>query len=372
MSTPTERLLHALLDLCDESSQDARSRDVQLAGARLTRLLPELASSTQDDAELLHASLMQCAGQGLIALEHSKSKVPEYLRLQRIRLAAGAESRLREQLRRPARGSTEHDRAWAAALGEYLPNLPAEMAEALRRKPLELAERSPQQLAQRLAEAATHLHKGMSLREASARAFWGNSKVLDGRSALITAICTKHAALPVALQVHIPATWEGVLLIENEASFIRACQHAGASHSRAALLFCSGFRGAATRLRSVGGARLFVSSSTQIQDLHGFDRWLNTPQENAMPVWFFGDLDFSGMAILRELRQSFIQIKAWQPGYSVLLERLFAGEAHFGAESNKQGQRDPISTGCEYSDTVLLPALRRTQQFVDQEAFLWN
>lgn len=372
MHTSVERVLHALLDLCDQSGQDERSRDVQLAGARLARLLPELANATQDDAELLHSALQRCATEGLLTLQHSKGHTPEYLRLQRIRLVAGAEAQLRQQLHRPARGSTERERAWAAALNQHLAHLPADALESLRRKPLDMPERSPEQLAQRLARAAAFLTEGWSLREASARAFWGHSKVLDGRSALVVALCGRHTALPVALQVHVPAAWRSVLLIENETSFIRACLHAELQGAFTALVFCSGFRGAAGRIRAENGVRLFASPSTESQALQPFKKWLCTVADDTIPVRFFGDLDYSGMAILRELRPSFEHIGAWQPGYASLLDHLNAGESHSAQESDKEGQRDPVATRCLYADTVLLPALREHQQFVDQEAFSWQ
>ena len=51
-----------------------------------------------------------------------------------------------------------------------------------------------------------------------------------------------------------------------------------------------------------------------------------------------------------------------------MLELLEHGGGHSAGQAHKTGQLDPVQTGCAYSDTTLLPALRRHQRFVDQEA----
>ena len=86
------------------------------------------------------------------------------------------------------------------------------------------------------------------------------------------------------------------------------------------------------------------------------------------PVYFWGDLDFAGMGILKELRATFPNARAWELGYGVLLNRLLAGESHAPQEVRKSGQVGPGVTGCEYADAALLPALRRLGRFVDQES----
>lgn len=74
------------------------------------------------------------------------------------------------------------------------------------------------------------------------------------------------------------------------------------------------------------------------------------------------------MGILKELRVMFPSANAWQPGYEKLLDRLIVGESHAPDEAKKSGQTDPLSTGSQYADEVLLPALRKHGRFVDQES----
>jgi hypothetical protein len=85
------------------------------------------------------------------------------------------------------------------------------------------------------------------------------------------------------------------------------------------------------------------------------------------PVHFWGDLDYSGMAILASLRTIFPSAQAWQPGYDPMLGRLTAGDGHSPGESGKERQRMIEATGCPYADEQLLPALKASQRFLDQE-----
>jgi hypothetical protein len=50
-----------------------------------------------------------------------------------------------------------------------------------------------------------------------------------------------------------------------------------------------------------------------------------------------------------------------------MIARLKSGDGHSPAESGKERQRLIETTGCPYADSELLPALKASQQFVDQE-----
>jgi hypothetical protein len=84
-------------------------------------------------------------------------------------------------------------------------------------------------------------------------------------------------------------------------------------------------------------------------------------------VFFWGDLDFSGMAILASLRSGFPSAQAWRSGYEPMLTRLIDGDGHSPAESGKERQRPVDQTGCPYADDALIPALKFYGRFVDQE-----
>jgi hypothetical protein len=131
------------------------------------------------------------------------------------------------------------------------------------------------------------------------------------------------------------------------------------------LIFSSGFRGAAARLRKSGGCSVYYSRGSAADAMRMFEIMLFSNAD--IPVFFWGDLDYSGMAILASLRSIFPSAQSWRPGYEPMLKRLVDGDGHSPAESGKERQRVIDRTGCTYADAVLIPALKSQGRFVDQE-----
>lgn len=211
------------------------------------------------------------------------------------------------------------------------------------------------------------------LREVSSKLFWGMSKVLDGRQDLVAAVleldeCPFPAA-PVQLLIHLPEEpVRGVLLIENHMTFEQAVRSSAPSLEGLAILFAAGFKASAARLRRAEGSSLFYSRTSSLDGSARdcLESWLYG-KGSTMPEYFWGDLDWAGMQILAALRSSFPRIQAWAPGYGPMLTALQDGHGHEPKAAEKAGQRPLDATGCAYADMNLLPALRVTGRFVDQE-----
>ncbi|PPD21734.1 MAG: hypothetical protein CTY23_04975 [Methylomonas sp.] len=211
------------------------------------------------------------------------------------------------------------------------------------------------------------------LREVSARLFWGQSKVLDNRQAMIATLLNLDECpfpeSPIQLQVYLPAKpFSGVLFIENLATFEKASRDTNARFDGLALVFASGFKGSAKRLRTISGVSVYFAAHGHLanQDCQRFCDWLIRYSEQ-LPVWFWGDLDYSGMQIIKSLRHSFDELDAWQPGYQPMVDELLAGNGHEPLAANKSKQKSIDSTGAEYADNILLSALVATGKFLDQE-----
>jgi hypothetical protein len=131
----------------------------------------------------------------------------------------------------------------------------------------------------------------------------------------------------------------------------------------------SGFKGSAQRLRSSTGCSLFYAGKGALGgDLQvAFEAWLFG--QGSTPVYFWGDLDHSGMRILAAMRSTFPDLMAWAPGYAPMLAALLGGGGHSPEAAEKQGQRPVVSTGCEYADRELIPALAQSGRYLDQELF---
>jgi len=158
-----------------------------------------------------------------------------------------------------------------------------------------------------------------------------------------------------------------VLFIENLMSFEQAVRSTSGAFEGLALVYASGFKGSAQRLRSPSGCSLFYSSKGALGgDLKvAFEAWLFG--KGTTPAFFWGDLDWAGMRILAAMRGSFAGLSAWEPGYAPMLLALGEGRGHSPEAAEKQGQKTLGSTGCGYADGYLVPVLQATGRFLDQE-----
>lgn len=257
------------------------------------------------------------------------------------------------------------------ALIEYLIRSPL---AALATLPAEEAMSSLQALA-----ALCRSGVAMPLREASARVFQGRSKVLDSRDELLRLLGAAPGQFweaPIQLLLDIPPAFDEALFVENLVTFERMADARGADWQRSLLIYAAGFKGSARRLRHRNGCRIYLRAShadalalesSAARGLEAVGAWLF--EKSDLPVRFFGDLDFAGMQILGSLREVFPKAGAWQPGYAKLMTVLSAGQGHTPEAAGKERQGDPGTTGCAYADGVLLPLMRQSGRFVDQEGF---
>ena len=217
----------------------------------------------------------------------------------------------------------------------------------------------------------------MLLREASTQLFWGMSKVLDKRQGLVAAMLgldeCPFPESPIQLQVFLPAAgYGGVLFIENQMSYEQAIRSATGAFAGLALVYASGFKGSAQRLRTEAGCSLFYSNRGTLggEPATAFERWLFDRAALARQAHFWGDLDYAGMRILAAMRSSFGGLSAWEPGYAPMLAALLVGGGHSPEAAEKAGQRPVSSTGCPYADANLIPALAERGKYLDQELFV--
>jgi hypothetical protein len=239
---------------------------------------------------------------------------------------------------------------------------------------IDMPDRTMADVGGRLNVLAEFRDSPMLLREVSTRLFWGMSKVLDNRQGLVAALLgvdeCPFPESPIQLQVYLPsAGYHGVLFIENLMTYEQALRSTTTVFSGLALVYASGFKGSAQRLRTSTGCSLFHSSKGALggEPSTSFERWLFDRAASARPVHFWGDLDHAGMRILAAMRSSFPGLTAWEPGYAPMLAGLLDGKGHSPEAAEKAGQRPVSSTGCSFADTKLIPALAAHGQYLDQE-----
>lgn len=203
-----------------------------------------------------------------------------------------------------------------------------------------------------------------TLRQLSARYFWGDSKYLESLPNLHARMIYGEALAqlrPRRLLIHVALGCEPglpLLLIENLDTFNALSQWQLPYH----LMYLAGFKGTADRMRSEQSVALFYDASPARSLITDFEQqWFSG---RPLAAWFWGDLDYSAMAMAAAIRKWIPGLRAWEPGYRPLAGAV---AAHGHPFSRKGGQAVVEATGIEYIDRVLLPAMRDSGRFIDQE-----
>jgi hypothetical protein len=281
-------------------------------------------------------------------------------------MIASAEDSCREWLNRPV--INQYQQEWEQALDAHA-GVFADKGCSLRARPQKVVDQSAASIVRAYASITDYLDRGFTLRQLSARCFWGNSKFLDTREDVLRQLFPELqiAPRPILVNVHLPEQCNGILLIENQDNYIQALQGYPKGLRDFAVIFVAGFRGSAERIRMREGVSLHYQGDYDAALKQQFESYWFAENDSLWPVWFWGDLDFSGMGILKALRQRFAEVQAWPDGYEPLLQVLNNGGGHSPGMADKTEQVDPGLTGCDYADEMLLPAIRSSGRFVDQE-----
>jgi hypothetical protein len=358
MSVPTwlqdEPEIRALLDAAlgrfDEQPGEQRSRATFLSAQSH---LPCLAKG-DEQADHTWALVQALASSGVLEIRQARrSRFDPDWHGARLAFPPASEPVLRDWLQRPATASPM-DR-WRRAVEEQAHLFPAGH-EALLTRRIVLPGRSDREVVAALVRLAS-IQQPATLRQLSTRIFWGDSKVLDDRGELIEALFPylQIRERPIVVAVHLPAHFEGVLFIENQDNYGAAVSGELAGARELAVVYLHGFRGTAARIRSRQGVHLHFGGSGTDRRAR-FEGWWFDDTEPLQPLFFWGDLDFASMQMLKSLRHRFGEIAAWRPGYEPMVAELSAS----GGGNRPMGHRqvDPNTTGCAFADEVLLPAVR--------------
>lgn len=272
-----------------------------------------------------------------------------------------AEAKLREWLMLPL--ISETDMAWQTALD----GCSLALQEAGSKKLENPGRLSPQEIIQALEKLLREPPGKLSWRQLGAHYFGGDSKFFENKIRqqwllkLMPELEGHLSQRPLLLCAHLASNADAILIIENHDSF---CLLSQLPDLPLHLVYSQGYAGSASRIRSPESLRLSFSGDFS-QKLIFEQAWFD--QDDAVGMYFWGDLDYSGMGIIRALRQVFPSLVAWQPGYAPMADALTTGAGHRAEDVGKENQKHPGITGCSYTDKVLLPLLEEKVRFLDQE-----
>ena len=294
---------------------------------------------------------------------------PVYLNA-RINFNPQSEVILRKWLNRPVIESEIQQ--WKNLVDKYSHIFPGDVSRLSARK-ISVAGKKYEEVINGFVEISKFINDELTLRNLSAKCFWQDSKFLDNKEELIRLLYPqiKIKVRAVLVNVYLPQIINGILFIENQDSYNQAIQGIPEAVRNLALVYSSGFKLTAQRSREPKGVSLhFHCESDNSMKEQFIDWWYETSStniENNWSVYFWGDLDYAGMDILGALKLRFKNVQAWQEGYRPMLDVLVNGGGHAPESTGKQEQKDTGETGCKYADKELLPVLRETGRFVDQE-----
>jgi len=357
-------ILHTFLDMLDKIPINERAR---MPLIRLNKKITPRLYRHNESADRTWALLRDLEG-WIFEVRTDRKRAPydpEYVGAS-LRLLDNGEAISRAWLSRPHQTRYQDD--WNLALVAYADDF-SDHGASLRGRLVKVSGKSAHQVVGAFAQIARYTNSNLTLRQLSARCFWGHSKVLDSREDLIRKLYPnlQIAPRPVLVHVHLPETYDGVLFIENQDTYVQALSGRPESVKGLVLVYGAGFRGSAERVRAHDGVSLHYRGKGKELSQERFEAWWFGSQLTTWPVWFWGDLDYSGMAILKALRQRFGDVQAWPSGYAPLVQLLHDGDGHSPDTADKAEQIDPGLTGCVYADQELLPAIRQSGRFVDQE-----
>jgi hypothetical protein len=365
-------LFHWLLDRLDHLPRDQRTN--ALTRSVSAKNFPVLfRPEAPDDDMVLWGLLQRCARDGLIRIDATRTRRDPHLppwAHRRIIFRLEHEDNLRLWLNRP-----EYTEAgsWWAALDKW--GHAFQRADLVAKPVLMLPGKSPEEILSRLAVIPELVReRPLSAYQISARLFWGHSKVLKGREQWLRDLLglPREAVVERMLPVEVtfpPGTPAGILMIENLDSYFSACNGNWQDCLDMIKIYTQGFRGAADRIRDPSCVRLHFADQPLPEGHHlaAFREAWFLEAAFTGPVYFCGDLDWSGLAIFRSLKAVFPDLTPWKPGYERMLRAAEQGCCHTLEMADKTGQPPLDTSGDLWLDSHVLSFLKAKQSFVDQE-----
>ena len=331
---------------------------------------PLFSPAEPGDDEILWTAIDKACGHGAFEFRPGKHRASEPAYVNgRLEFNFNSEEQLRVWLNMPTPSTMT---PWFHALQgkEHALN-----SELLLKSPIVVNGKQPEEIIEALLFAREELSSGISLtlRQIAARYLWSDSKAIDTRDATWLAQVLRvpdMCILPRTIHVSVHCVCHApnsLLFIENQDTFDMYCQRQELVGS-VAVIFLSGFKATAGRIRQQGAAQLFFSTATPPEAQQWVrDNWFSNI---AVSCSIWTDLDFAGLSIAIALRRSFERLEWHDSAYRLMLMRLHKGQGHSFDSKHKGKQKEPDVPALWGHGRAYLDQMRQYQCFVDQECIL--
>jgi len=357
-------LLH-FLDKADSKALSERTRKLSVPIDE--KNFPELyyPKSYSEDKLLAEAILGLC-DYGIFELKcpSRKKYLPLIKRNAKLYFNSDFEEQIREFYGRPIK-----EDEWKNAIENHSFRS-TKAQEILSSRPIAIKNKSAQEIIANFDAWATQDSHAGTVRQESAKCFWGMSKLFDGRDDIIQAFGLRET--PVMLNVYAFSDQiKSLLFVENLDTYNEVISSTNPIFSNMVVIFASGYKTSAKRLRDRSGSRMFFEENCKFSKnaKERFIEWFYRKEEHDIDTFFWGDLDYSGIGILITLKENFPDISAWEIGYAQMLQAQKDGNGHEPEMANKENQSQPsINTlsPVDYCNS-LLASMKTFNTFVDQE-----
>ena len=208
--------------------------------------------------------------------------------------------------------------------------------------------------------------KSSSMKQESARCFWAMSKVFDDKNEFNN----YFNLLPLSIHLTIHAknrVIKDILFIENLDTFNSCCDSNNKVLDNMLLIYSSGYKTSAKRIRERSGSKMFFSNSEIIENKDDFISWFYKENNLDFKTYIWSDLDYSGIGILNSLKINFTNLEAWKIAFEAMNKNLHKDLAHSPQMASKDKQKTIASSLCLYTNNKSIPNLKDKKVFLDQE-----
>ncbi len=358
------KVCHNLLDKLDKQPIGERSNNMYVLIN--SKQFPELFSpSTVDEDLRLEVKIHALIEIGLFDIKQIKKKA--HLPLSEREAKLIFHSKFEDSLRIFYNRDTIQN-TWLEALNKEK-ILNKNLLIFFQNNPIKIKNKSDDEVVHQLLKWTQNI-KSNSARKESAKCFWGLSKIFDNQESY--KIYFELEDIPISLLVYMQtAIVEEVLFIENKDTFYEICDSGHAAFKNSVIIYASGYMASAKRIRQRRGSKMYLelNSKHTIESIEKFTTWFYGENSEDISVYFWGDLDYEGMNILKALKVNFDNIDAWEKGYDLMLEEVKKSFGHTPEMAGKERQvlLNENILGCSYADRSVVPILSKEALFIDQE-----
>lgn len=332
------------------------------------RTLHEPIEPGEDEA--LWSAIEMAISDGIFELKEGKRQPWEPIyKNAKLKFISSYETDIRLWLEMP---KPEEKTPWQIAVEEAGPDINRDL---LSQTPIIISGKSSVEVVEALTRMRQSLivtQEQLTLRQLSAKHLWSVSKALDSRGeSWLAAVFNIDESLirprPVHVSVLLPKVLpKGIMFIENQDTFDQFCRLSVTTNNYA-IVYLSGFKGTASRVRSEDGVRFLFSGLPEKEVFEYFHHlWFRCPQLECI---FWGDLDYAGLNIAISLKRIFPKLTWYKAAYVEMLYMLESGLAHEFDDQSKGYQIRP-NEDLLWDDEGkgYLAAIDEHGGFVDQES----